>query len=181
MRELVLGGARSGKSAAAEQRALALGLETVYIATAQAGDVEMAARIAAHRARRSPAWRLVEEPLVLASALLQNASPNRCVIVDCLTLWLANVLSRDIDPNLSVGDVVAPMFERERAALLDCVPRLPGEIIFVSNEVGMGVVPMSALSRRYCDEAGRLHQALARVCERVTWVAAGIPLVIKGA
>ena len=179
MKELVLGGARSGKSAIAEQRALALGLTTVYIATAEAHDSEMTARIAAHRSRRSTAWKVVEEPIALAQALRDHAAPDCCVIVDCLTLWLANVLGSDIDPSADIGPVAAPTFERERAALLDVIPHLKGEIIFVSNEVGMGIVPLGALTRRYCDEAGRLHQELARLCERVTWVAAGIPVTIK--
>lgn len=180
MKELVLGGARSGKSAVAEQRALELGLTTVYIATAEARDSEMAARIAAHRAKRPTEWGVVEEPIMLAQALLDHARPDRCVIVDCLTLWLANVLGRDIDPNADAGPITAPTFERERAALLNAIPQLKGEIILVSNEVGMGIVPLGALARRYCDEAGRLHQELARLCERVTWVAAGIPMALKG-
>lgn len=179
MKQLVLGGARSGKSAVAEQRALELGLETVYVATAQAHDAEMAARIAAHRARRPRAWTVVEEPIALARVLREHAAPDRCLVVDCLTLWLSNILGADIDDAAEVAVVDAPTFERERDALIDVLPHLPGEIILVSNEVGMGIVPLGALARRYCDEAGRLHQALARVCERVTWVAAGIPLTLK--
>jgi len=180
MRELVLGGARSGKSAFAEQRALALGLDTVYIATAQVQDTEMAARIAAHRARRPTAWRLVEEPMNLAQALQEHAKIDRCIIVDCLTLWLSNLLHRDIDAAVEVGPATTPTFDRERNALVATLPELPGEIILISNEVGMGIVPLGALTRRYCDEAGRLHQELARRCERVTFVAAGIPLTLKG-
>lgn len=180
MKELVLGGARSGKSAIAEQRALALGLDTIYIATAQARDAEMTARIATHRARRPDAWQVVEEPIALASALGKHAAADRCLVVDCLTLWLSNVLSIDIDAAVNVGPAAAPTFDRERAALIAAIPRLSGTIIFVSNEVGMGVVPVGAFTRRYCDEAGRLHQELARLCERVTWVAAGIPLMLKG-
>lgn len=179
MKELILGGARSGKSAVAEQRALEIGWRTVYIATAQARDAEMTARIAVHRARRPDAWELVEEPIALAEALHRHAAPDRCVIVDCLTLWLSNVLAADIDPALVVGPVSAPTFTRERSALIDSVPGLPGTIFFISNEVGMGVVPLGALTRRFCDEAGRLHQELARLCQRVTWVTAGIPITIK--
>lgn len=180
MKQLILGGARSGKSAFAEQCALEIGWHTVYIATAQARDAEMTARIAAHRARRPDAWELVEEPIALANALHRHAAPDRCVIVDCLTLWLSNTLAADIDPALAVGPASAPTFTRERAALVESVPGLPGQIFFISNEVGMGVVPLGVLVRCFCDEAGRLHQELAQLCERVTWVTAGIPITIKG-
>ena len=180
MRELVLGGARSGKSAFAEQRALALALDTVYIATAQSQDAEMAARIVAHRTRRPSAWRLVEEPIALTQTLREHAKADRCLIVDCLTLWVSNLLHHDIDPAVEIGPLATSTFDRERAALVATLPALPGEIILISNEVGMGVVPLGALARRYCDEAGRLHQELARLCERVTFVAAGIPLTLKG-
>lgn len=170
MKNLILGGARSGKSALAERLALATGHEVAYLATAQARDDEMAARIAHHRARRPASWICAEEPLALADALRRHAGANRCVLVDCLTLWLSNLLG-DADPDC---------FERERAALLDTLPQLPGEILLVSNEVGMGVVPMGELSRRFVDEAGRLHQALAASCDRVIFVAAGLPLALKG-
>ena len=168
MKELILGGARSGKSAFAQRMATASGLEVLYLATAQAGDAEMAERIARHRAERPGAWGLVEEPLALAAALRTHAAPNRCLLVDCLTLWLNNVIADE-----------ALLF-RERKALLDALPGLPGRVILVSNEVGMGIVPLGELTRRYCDEAGRLHQELAQLCDRVTLVAAGLPLVLKG-
>jgi adenosylcobinamide kinase/adenosylcobinamide-phosphate guanylyltransferase len=142
----------------------------VYIATAQPRDGEMADRIAHHRARRPADWACVEEPLALADALRRHARADRCVLVDCLTLWLSNLL----------GEADAPCFERERSALLDTLPQLPGEVLLVSNEVGMGVVPMGELSRRFVDEAGRLHQALAAACDRVIFVAAGLPLTLKG-
>jgi adenosylcobinamide kinase/adenosylcobinamide-phosphate guanylyltransferase len=170
MHTLILGGARSGKSALAERLALASAGAVVYIATAQARDGEMAERIAHHRARRPADWACVEEPLALADVLRQHARADRCVLVDCLTLWLSNLL----------GAADASCFERERAALLDTLPQLPGEILLVSNEVGMGVVPLGELSRRFVDEAGRLHQALAAVCDRVIFVAAGLPLTLKG-
>jgi adenosylcobinamide kinase/adenosylcobinamide-phosphate guanylyltransferase len=170
MRSLILGGARSGKSALAERMAEASGAEVVYVATAQARDAEMAARIAHHRARRPSHWSSVEEPLALADVLRAQARPERCVLVDCLTLWLSNLLGHDD----------AALFARERAALLDALPALPGTVLLVSNEVGSGVVPMGELSRRFVDEAGRLHQALAAVCERVLFVAAGLPLALKG-
>jgi adenosylcobinamide kinase/adenosylcobinamide-phosphate guanylyltransferase len=170
MRNLILGGARSGKSALAERLALASTRPVVYIATAQARDGEMAERIAHHRTRRPAVWLCVEEPLALAEVLRQHARADRCVLVDCLTLWLSNLL----------GDADASRFERERAALLDTLPQLPGEILLVSNEIGMGVVPLGELSRRFVDEAGRLHQALAAMCDRVIFVAAGLPLTLKG-
>lgn len=170
MHTLILGGARSGKSALAERLALDSGHGVVYIATAQPRDGEMADRIAHHRARRPTDWACVEEPLALADALRRHARADRCVLVDCLTLWLSNLL----------GAADAPCFERERSALLDTLPQLPGEVLLVSNEVGMGVVPMGELSRRFVDEAGRLHQALAAACDRVIFVAAGLPLTLKG-
>jgi adenosylcobinamide kinase/adenosylcobinamide-phosphate guanylyltransferase len=170
VKTLVLGGARSGKSRLAERLAVDSGLEVVYVATAGAGDGEMTERIAAHRARRPPSWRLVEEPLRLAAALREQAAPERCLLVDCLTLWLSNLLCAD-EPR---------MYAQEREALLEAFGQLPGQVIVVSNEVGLGVVPMGALSRRFVDEAGWLHQALAAVCERVVFTAAGLPLVMKG-
>ena len=168
MKELILGGARSGKSALAERLAGASGLEVVYVATATAGDAEMAGRIEHHRERRPAEWGMVEEPRHLTAALQGAAAPDRCLLVDCLTLWLVNV----------IGDEV--LYQQERAALLAVLPRLPGRVILVSNEVGMGIVPLGELTRRYCDEAGRLHQELAQLCDRVTLVAAGMPLVLKG-
>jgi adenosylcobinamide kinase / adenosylcobinamide-phosphate guanylyltransferase len=170
MRTLILGGARSGKSTLAERFASESGRELVYVATAQAGDEEMAVRIAHHRARRDAQWSCVEEPLQLASVLRQHARENRCLLVDCLTLWLSNLLC-DADPQ---------RFDIERDALLDVLPHLPGEVLMVSNEVGLGIVPMGTLSRRFVDEAGRLHQSIAAVSERVLFVAAGLPLVLKG-
>lgn len=170
MRTLILGGARSGKSALAERLAHESGLSVVYIATAQAHDAEMAARIAHHRDRRPAHWQSVEEPLALADTLRAYARPDRCVLVDCLTLWLSNLL----------GDVDDKRLERECEALLEVLPALPGELLFVSNEVGLGVVPMGELTRRFVDEAGRLHQAIATRCDRVLFVAAGLPLPLKG-
>lgn len=170
MLSLIIGGARSGKSALAERLAHATGKPVTYVATAQARDAEMAARIAHHRARRPSTWTCVEEPIALAAALRAHAAADRCVLVDCLTLWLSNLLEA---PD-------ADGFGREREALLRALPGLPGDVILVSNEVGMGIVPMGALARRFVDESGRLHQALAAVCERVVFVAAGLPLALKG-
>lgn len=170
MRELILGGTRSGKSALAQRRAQASGLPVTYIATATAGDDEMSARIRRHQLERPVEWALIEEPIALAEALRQSAAPDRCLLVDCLTLWLSNLL----------GFANEPEFQYERQALLDLLPQLPGHIILVSNEVNMGVVPMGELSRRFCDEAGWLHQALAQQCQRVTLTVAGLPLLLKG-
>ncbi len=169
MKELIFGGARSGKSGLAEQRARESGLRVTFIATGAPGDMEMAERIRRHQAQRPVDWQLAEEPLALAAALRAHAASDRCLLVDCLTLWLSNLLHAED----------AQCFTRERKALLDALPALPGHVILVSNEVGLGVVPMGELTRRFCDEAGRLHQELARVCDRVTLVAAGLPLVLK--
>ena len=182
MKELILGGARSGKSRWAQERALATGLAVTYIATATALDAEMAQRIRQHREQRPAHWRLIEEPRALAATLLQHAAPDRCLLVDCLTLWLTNVLSPQIsDAGDTVHDAPATdVFEQERAALDTALPGLPGHIILVSNEIGLGVVPLGALTRRYCDEAGRLHQELAALCDRVTFMVAGLPHLLKG-
>lgn len=169
MIQLILGGSRSGKSTLAEQRASESGLVVSYIATATAGDEEMAARIAQHQTRRPSHWNIVEEPLRLADALQQHAAPDHCLLVDCLTLWLTNLLCAE-DENL---------FQRERAAFLLTLPTLPGHIILVSNEVGMGIVPMGELSRRFSDEAGWLNQEVAKICERVTLMVAGLPYPLK--
>jgi adenosylcobinamide kinase / adenosylcobinamide-phosphate guanylyltransferase len=165
---LILGGARSGKSRHAESLALQSGLQVVYIATGWAGDEEMADRIAHHREHRPKDWLTVEEPRALAAALKSYAAIDRLVIVDCLTLWLSNLLAE--------GDAC---FRLERQALLDILPSLPGTICLVSNEVGQGIVPLNPLARRFVDEAGWLHQDLARICERVVWVVAGLPQILK--
>lgn len=169
MRTLILGGARSGKSALAERLAAAYA-DVLYIATATPGDAEMAARIAAHRVRRPAQWALCEIPQALAATLQREARPARCLLVDCLTLWLSNLL----------GDADPARWPQERAALLAVLDDLPGDLILVSNEVGQGVVPLGALTRRFVDEAGWLHQALAARCERVVFVVAGLPQWLKG-
>ncbi|MCG4455217.1 bifunctional adenosylcobinamide kinase/adenosylcobinamide-phosphate guanylyltransferase [Pseudomonas sp. MMS21-TM103] len=170
MHELILGGARSGKSRLAERLAGESGLAVTYIATSQALDGEMSARIAQHQARRPAHWALVEEPLELARVLREQAAPGRCLLVDCLTLWLSNLLMLDQTARL----------DAEREALLECLAGLPGRIILVSNETGLGVVPLGELTRRYVDAAGWLHQALAERCQRVLFTVAGLPLVLKG-
>lgn len=170
MRELILGGARSGKSRLAERLAAESGLEVIYIATSQPLDGEMSSRVRAHRQRRPVDWRLVEEPLALARALQEQASPDRCLLVDCLTLWLTNLLMLEDEARLN----------RECDALLAGLQSLPGRVILVSNETGLGVVPMGELTRRYVDAAGLLHQTVAECCERVLFTIAGLPMLLKG-
>ena len=170
MLELILGGARSGKSRLAERLATQSGLAVTYIATSQALDGEMSARIQHHRQRRPADWGLVEEPLELVRALRDNAAPGRCLLVDCLTLWLTNLLMLDDDTRLAM----------QRDAFLEALAELPGRIILVSNETGLGVVPLGELTRRYVDEAGWLHQAVAERAERVVFTVAGLPMLLKG-
>lgn len=169
MRTLILGGARSGKSALAERIAMEYDA-VLYVATAAAGDDEMAARIDHHRARRPAHWQVLESPLHLGATLRKEAHVARCLLVDCLTLWLSNLLCSNDEA----------LFDRERNALLGAVETCPGELVLVSNEVGQGVVPLGALSRRFVDEAGRLHQDLAARCERVVFTVAGLPQLLKG-
>lgn len=164
---LILGGARAGKSKFAETLIEHRGAG-LYLATAEAGDAEMAARIARHRARRGDRWTTLEEPLDLAAALQAHADAERPILVDCLTLWLSNLMHarRDI--------------EAETARLVRALP-CSGPVVFVSNEVGLGIVPESELAREFRDHAGRLHQAIAERADLVVFVAAGIPLVFKRA
>ena len=181
MRELIFGGARSGKSVLAEKRAQESGLRVIYLATAQARDGEMQQRIVHHQARRPASWGLVEAPLELAATLRQHAAPDVCLLVDCLTLWLTNVLfAGQAAAQAEAGQPVdCPRFAGEVGSLIETLPQLPGHIIMVSNEVGCGIVPMSAVSRLFADEQGRLNQRVAAVCDKVTLVAAGLPLALK--
>ena len=164
---LVLGGARSGKSAYAHALAEASRLDRVFVATAHAYDEEMAERIARHVADRDATWRTVDAPYDLVAALTDNAAPGRVLLADCLTLWLSNLMLR--------GDDVAAATE----ALAATVRRLAGTTVFVSNEVGWGIVPENALARRFRDAQGRLNQRIAAACGTVVLVAAGLPLVMK--
>jgi adenosylcobinamide kinase/adenosylcobinamide-phosphate guanylyltransferase len=169
VKTLVLGGVRSGKSRYAETLARAHGGPVTVIATATADDEEMRARIAAHRARRPADWTVVEETIRLARALRAAASPSGIVVIECLTLWLTNLLLSPARADL----------EPEQNAFLDSLADLAGDQVFVSNEVGQGVIPANALARTFADQAGRLHQALAVRCERVVLLAAGLPLILK--
>ncbi|MDZ7811208.1 MAG: bifunctional adenosylcobinamide kinase/adenosylcobinamide-phosphate guanylyltransferase [Arhodomonas sp.] len=167
MRTLVLGAIKSGKSRHAETLAAATGDEVVYLATADPGDAGMRERIARHRARRPAHWYTRETGESLAAAIDAEAAVGRCLIVDCLTLWLVRFLERP------------DAWAAERSALLELLPALPGSVVMVSNEVGGGVIPADPVSRWFVDEAGRLHQALAGCCQRVVWVTAGLPLTLK--
>ncbi|MBM3117531.1 bifunctional adenosylcobinamide kinase/adenosylcobinamide-phosphate guanylyltransferase [Jeongeupia naejangsanensis] len=184
MTTLILGGARSGKSALAERLAQASGLEVVVIATAsqRQDDAEMAARIAHHRDRRPANWITIEEPLALGGAIRREATPGRLVLVDCLTVWLANLLFSDGADHAETGVVDLPArLGAERDALLAALADVPGDVVLVANEVGLGIVPLGAINRAFVDEAGRLNQAVAAACGNAVFVAAGLPLVLKGA
>lgn len=166
---LVLGGARSGKSSHAEKLARETGLARVYVATAQAYDDEMRERIARHQADRAEdGWRTIEEPIGLAAVIARNAKPDTVLLIDCLTLWLSNIM-------LSGRDVPAM-----QAALISILEAAKGPVILVSNEVGMGIVPETKLGRDFRDAQGRLNQAVAAMVPCVVFVAAGLPLVLKG-
>jgi adenosylcobinamide kinase/adenosylcobinamide-phosphate guanylyltransferase len=165
---LVLGGARSGKSRYAEGLATATGLDLVYVATAtDHGDPEMQARIARHRAERDARWHTVDAPLDLVGALRRETAASRVVLVDCLTLWLTNVMLGGADVDAAVADLAARVTDT------------PGPVIFVSNEVGMGIVPDNALARAFRDAQGRLNQRMAAACDTVVFVAAGLPMRLK--
>lgn len=170
MKELVLGGVRSGKSRYAEQQARASGLRVVYIATAIASeDPELEERIERHRSYRPADWMTVEEPVALGAALRAHADAGHCLLVECLTLWLAHLLSSGSGDRL----------ESERSSLLRALAESPGRVILVSNETGLGIMPPGALSRRFLDLSGELHQSLAASCQRVTLVVAGLPQRLK--
>jgi adenosylcobinamide kinase/adenosylcobinamide-phosphate guanylyltransferase len=181
MAELIIGGARSGKSALAEMRATQSGLEVIYLATALAEDAEMVRRVVHHRAHRPGHWKSIEVPLRLASALDCHAAADTCILVDCLTLWLSNLFFAGRAATQAEGGeaVDCPLLSSETEALLSSLPRLPGRLILVSNEVGCGIVPMNPLARIFADEQGRLNQRVAAGCDRVTLMVAGLPLEIK--
>ena len=164
---LVIGGARSGKSRHAEALVEGEPGPCLYIATAEAGDAEMSERIRQHRARRGPRWHTVETPLALAATLAEIDGDNGAVLVDCLTLWLSNLM-------MAERDIAA-----ESARLVDGLPHLKRPVVFVSNEVGCGIVPANQLARRFQDEAGRLNQAVAAVADQVIYMVAGLPMSLK--
>ena len=162
----VLGGARSGKSLYVEGLVEGAG-GGLYLATAEAGDAEMAVRIAEHKKRRGPDWTTIEEPLELTVALSRHAAPERPMLVDCLTLWLSNVMAAGRDAGSDIQ------------ALVDCLGSLGGPVVLVSNEVGLGIVPDNALARAYMDNAGRMNQAVAAAAGRVVVMHAGLAHVLK--
>lgn len=173
MIELVLGGARSGKSAYAEKTAINSGLALYYVATAAGLDEEMRQRISHHQAQRagqsSVSWFTVEEPIRLAAVVQKYDNAGRVILVDCLTLWLSN--------NLLAND--SDSWQREKADLLAVLPTLQAQVILVSNEVGQGIVPLGEINRRFVDEAGRLHQQIAAMAHKVTLVTAGLAQQLK--
>ncbi len=169
MIELFLGGTRSGKSKLAEQAASASGKHVVYIATATASDRQMQQRIERHRSSRPPHWKVLEQPFFLAEAIAEHASQESCILVDCLTLWLSNCLFHK----------EADFFLSQRQLLLKSLNNAAGQIILVSNETNMGVIPMGEVTREFCDRAGELHQEIAAISDRVTLAVAGLPLVLK--
>ena len=165
---LVLGGARSGKSAFAERLVAETGLSRHYIATGRAFDDEMRERIARHREDRGDGWHTHEEPLALAARIADVARADRAVLVDCLTLWVTNLM-------LEERDIAA-----ECSGLLEALRQAPGRIVLVSNEVGLGIVPENRMAREFRDHAGRLHQKVAALVPEVYFIAAGLPLKMKG-
>ncbi|SOE09443.1 adenosylcobinamide kinase /adenosylcobinamide-phosphate guanylyltransferase [Hoeflea halophila] len=165
---LVLGGARSGKSAFAEKLVEPASSERLYLATGRAWDDEMRNRISSHQARRGQGWKTVEAPVKLAEALVANAGADRPVLVDCLTLWVTNLMLGEEDLDVAFDGLCAAL------------PGLPAPVVFVSNEVGLGIVPDNAVARAFRDHAGRLHQKIAGLADEVYFVAAGLPLKMKG-
>lgn len=170
----ILGGARSGKSAYAEKLAVDSNFPVTYIATAQIYDAEFGQRVEHHKARRPEHWRTIEQPFNLGETLKMHAKADECIIVDCLTLWLAQCICPDCDRPVHLN------WPAERSALLTALPQLKGEIFLISNEVGMGIVPLGEINRQFQDEQGRLNQAIAQIADKVSFIMAGLPLHLKG-
>ena len=171
---LILGGARSGKSAFAEKLAIESGMPVTYIATAQVYDAEFGQRIAHHKVRRPAHWKTVEQSYNLGETLKTYAIAGECVVVDCLTLWLAQCICPDCERPQNFN------WQSEHNTLLETIPTLKGNVLFVSNEVGMGIVPLGEINRQFQDEQGRLNQAVAQIADKVSFIAAGLPLTLKG-
>ena len=163
---LILGGMSSGKSLYAEKLALSMSCPKIYLATATGNDEQMRAKIDRHIVRRDRSWRTIEEPYAIADVLRDVRLDGHVILVDCLTLWLSNIIEQN-------------NVESERKKLCKAVQESNAHIIMVSNEIGLGGVPMNALARQFAEETGELHQALVEVCNNVTLVAAGLPLVLK--
>ena len=189
--ELILGGQRSGKSRRAESLAVdwlaaSPNHRAVFIATAQPWDDEMRQRISRHqqdRAERLPGMRTVEEPLLLAEAIQQHSQPSTLIVVDCLTLWLTNWTMPASEPTALPGSEKNRPFRHTPytsiAMLLEAIDAAPGPVVLVSNEIGLGVIPLGREVRAYVDALGRLNQDVAKACQRVTLMAAGLPLTLK--
>jgi len=169
MIELILGGARSGKSRFAEQTANNYNKSVIYIATAQANDNEMTERIKLHQQRRPKHWKTLECPILLGETIQQNSQSQQALLIDCLTLWLSNLICHP-DPELYLA---------QRQSLFEALQMTQSPIILVSNETGLGVIPMGELTRRFVDESGFLHQEIARIADKVTFMMAGLPQVLK--
>ena len=176
----IIGGARSGKSRYAEKLAIDSALPVTYIATAQVYDDEFKQRVALHQQSRPTHWKTVETPHQLAQVLQAESNENTCVVVDCLTLWLAQCICPECVPAEHVGDTTQ-FWQDARQAFLSVLPKLQGNIILVSNEVGMGIVPLGAINRQFQDEQGRLNQTVAQLAHEVVFIAAGLPLKLKSA
>lgn len=170
---LILGGARSGKSRFAEKIAHETGKEVVYIATATSQDDEMQDRIDRHKSDRPEHWITVEEPLELAQVVQHYSGDNVCILIDCLTLWLTNILMQESD----IGSLES--YKTDLLEVLTLCLDSSSSVVLVSNEVGQGIVPLGELSRRFVDEAGWLHQDIAAIADQVTFVVAGLPMKIK--
>ena len=164
---LILGGARSGKSRYAQTLAEAFDGDLIFIATGEAFDDEMAERIAHHRADRGPRWDTVEAPLALDEAIRARAAPGKLLLIDCLTLWVSNLMHAERDIVAATDELIAAMGDAR------------GPVILVAYEVGLGIVPDNALARRFRDEAGRVNQAVAAAANEVSFIAAGLPLRLK--
>lgn len=179
-RRLIIGGARSGKTAhalvLAKSLAEARGENVTYVATAQALDQEMQHRISLHRAERPATWRTLEAPTGLAQAL-RGQEASSILVIDCMTLWLSNALLKDFREEAPTAEL--PTWEAERAEFLQWLQAVRSDVLLISNEVGAGIVPLSPVARRFQDEQGRLNQALAAMCDEVTLVVAGIAVRIK--
>lgn len=178
MIRLILGGARSGKSRLAEQLAQSFALDVTYIATAQAWDAEMQSRIEHHQNQRPTDWTVLEEPIYLADLLEKIDQPEQVILVDCLTLWMTNLLLNQDENSQDVH--LAELQMQECKKLLKILPTLQAHIILVSNETGLGVVPMGEVSRKFVDESGRLHQQLGKIADQVIFCVAGFPMYLKG-
>ncbi len=169
MLQLILGGARSGKSRLAEKIALESGLNVIYIATAQPLDEEIQERILHHQESRPREWQVIEEPLYLSEKLQEIDAQNQLILIDCLTLWMSNLLLQD----------ASELQMSQCQKLLTILPNLKSEIILVSNETGLGVVPMGNISRKFIDESGRLHQQIGQIAQKVVFCVAGFPIILK--